>query len=358
MRHDSEPGHRQWGCGAGHLTTREIEVLRLAAAGLSSRVIARQLRISPRTVDDHLRVMRQRAGAADRAELIARAYAAEILLPGWPPRWSGKHCLLIRQTPAPDCSQAKITGVYATRSVNGPANARRMSQNSARNPARSNTIQARFLNTSGDDDKNQTPAAEGTVWQTARLPAGTGMLLGYARMDTRDYSLGQQIDALAAAGCHKIFADTEPGRHSQYPELRRLLDYARPGDALVVASLTRLSRSLHGLILLVAELQRHGVELAALHENLDTATPGGRQIFHVFAALADFSREPIAGSAPQRRRAAGAGGHAGRPTVMTAEKITTARALLPKNSIAAIARQIGVSRGTLYAHMDALTAGT
>jgi len=188
-------------------------------------------------------------------------------------------------------------------------------------------------------------------------PRGRACCSATPGMDTRDYSLGQQIDALAAAGCHKIFADTEPGRHSQYPELRRLLDYARPGDALVVASLTRLSRSLHGLIPLVAELQRHGVELAALHENLDTATPGGRQIFHVFAALADFLREPIAGSAPQRRRAAGAGGHAGRAHRHDRrEDHHRARLAAQRTASPPSPSQIGVSRGTLYAHMDALTA--
>jgi DNA-binding CsgD family transcriptional regulator len=84
-------------CGAAHLTARELQILLLVATGLSSRAIGHELGISPRTVEDHLTVMRKHAGAHDSAELVARCYAAEVLLPGWPPRWSGRNCLLISQ---------------------------------------------------------------------------------------------------------------------------------------------------------------------------------------------------------------------------------------------------------------------
>jgi DNA-binding NarL/FixJ family response regulator len=82
-------------CEAAHLTAREVQVLLLVATGLSGQAIGHKLGISPRTVEDHLAVMRKHAGAHDSAELVARCYAAEILLPGWPPQWSGKSCLLI-----------------------------------------------------------------------------------------------------------------------------------------------------------------------------------------------------------------------------------------------------------------------
>jgi DNA-binding CsgD family transcriptional regulator len=86
-------------CGAAHLTSRKVQVLLLAAAGLSGRAIGHQLGISPRTVEDHLTVMRKHAGASDTTELVARCYAAEVLIPAWPPRWSGRSCLLIPQRP-------------------------------------------------------------------------------------------------------------------------------------------------------------------------------------------------------------------------------------------------------------------
>lgn len=203
----------------------------------------------------------------------------------------------------------------------------------------------------------QAQTARRTVSEIAGRGVGTGTLIGYAWVTTRDQSLGRQIDALAAVGCGRIFADSKPGKNTEYPELRRLLDYACPGDALVVASLGRLSRSLQDLIPLVAELRWRGLELMALHEKLDTTTSGGQLIFHVFAALAEFLRENIADGTGEGLGAARARSRPGRPTVMTAEKIAAARVLLPKNSITAVARQIGVSRGTLYAHMDALTAG-
>lgn len=94
-RHGDGLQLRRCDCGAAHLTAREVQVLLLIAAGLGGQAIGHELGISPRTVEDHLAVMRQHAGAHDSAELVARCYAAEILLPGWPPQWSGRSCLSI-----------------------------------------------------------------------------------------------------------------------------------------------------------------------------------------------------------------------------------------------------------------------
>ena len=144
------------------------------------------------------------------------------------------------------------------------------------------------------------------------------------------------------------------GKTAVCPELDRALDFMRPGDTLVVASLDGSSRSLQDLIGIVAELRRRGVGFRSLHERLDTTTPGGRLVFHVFAALAEFIRELIVEGTREGLDAAGAAAVLG-PTVGDApEKLAAARALLPDNSIAAIARIVGVSRGTIYAHMDAI----
>lgn len=187
----------------------------------------------------------------------------------------------------------------------------------------------------------------------------TGALVGYARVSTRDQNLDRQIDALDAEGCVRVFSDKKSGKTAVRPELDRALDFMRPGDTLVVASLDRLSRSLQDLIGIVAELRRRSVGFRSLHEQLDTTTPGGRLVFHVFAALAEFIRELIVEGTREGLDAARARGRVGgRPSVMTPEKLAAARALLPDNSISAIARIVGVSRGTIYAHMDAITEAT
>ena len=94
------------------------------------------------------------------------------------------------------------------------------------------------------------------------------------------------------AGCIRIFADKQPGKTPGCPELAACPDYLRAGDTLVVPSLDRLSRSLADLIQIVTTLRRQGVGFKSLHEALDTTTPGGRLVFHVFAALSEFIRDP------------------------------------------------------------------
>ena len=112
----------------------------------------------------------------------------------------------------------------------------------------------------------------------------TGALIRYARVSTAGQILDRQARALAEAGCIRVFADKLPGKTADRPELAACLDYLREGDTLVVPSLDRLSRSLQDLITIVAGLRRRGAGLRSLHEALDTTTPGGRLVFHVFAA--------------------------------------------------------------------------
>lgn len=186
----------------------------------------------------------------------------------------------------------------------------------------------------------------------------TGALVGYARVSTSGQLLDRQLRALADAGCIKVFSDKLSGRTADRPELAACLDYLRAGDTLVVPSLDRLSRSLQDLIGLVAELRRRGVGFRSLHEALDTTTPGGRLIFHVFAALAEFIRELIVEGTREGLDAARARGQRlGRPPALTPEEVRHARQLLtnPDNTVSSIARLLGVSRSTLYAHIPELT---
>lgn len=136
------------------------------------------------------------------------------------------------------------------------------------------------------------PAAESGLLVSEPL-VRTEIKIGYARVSTGGQKLERQLDALTVAGCRKIFADKKSGKNALRPELKACHAFLDPGDTLVVPSLDRYGRSLQDLINMVAELRERGVGFTSLHENLDTTTPGGRLVFHVFAALAEFIRELI-----------------------------------------------------------------
>jgi DNA invertase Pin-like site-specific DNA recombinase len=185
----------------------------------------------------------------------------------------------------------------------------------------------------------------------------TQIRIGYARVSTGGQKLERQLDALRAAGCRRIFAEKQSGRDTDRPVLTACLEFMTAGDTLVVPALDRLSRSLQDLITTVGELRRREVGFTSLHENLDTTTPGGRLVFHVFAALAEFIRELIVSGTREGLAAARARGRVGgRPSVVTPEIVRAARDMLPNPdaSVTAIARLLGVSPGTLYNHIPDL----
>jgi DNA invertase Pin-like site-specific DNA recombinase len=186
---------------------------------------------------------------------------------------------------------------------------------------------------------------------------GGGALIGYGRVSTKDQNLDRQIHALTAAGCQKIYTDKKSGKDAERAELWKCLEYMRAGDTLVVPSLDRLGRSLQDLISIVAGLRQRGIGFRSLHEALDTTTPGGRLVFHVFAALAEFIRELIVQGTHEGLDAARARGQRlGRPPAMTAEQIRQARAILtrPEETVSSVARLLGVSRSTIYKYVPEL----
>jgi DNA invertase Pin-like site-specific DNA recombinase len=188
----------------------------------------------------------------------------------------------------------------------------------------------------------------------------TDALIGYARVSTSSQLLDRQQHALAQAGCLRVFADKLSGKNSDRPELTACLDYLRPGGTLVVPSLDRMSRSLADLITIVGTLRRRGVGFKSLHEVLDTTTPGGWLVFHVFAALSEFIRELIIEGTREGLDAARTRGvRLGRPPGMTAEQIRHARDLLirPDNTVSSIVRLLGVRRATIYKHVPEVTTG-
>ena len=178
-----------------------------------------------------------------------------------------------------------------------------------------------------------------------------GQSVGYARVSTASQNLDGQTDALARAGCEKVFTDTASGKLTERPELAVCLGYLRAGDTLVVWRLDRLGRSLRHLVETVNALAERGVAFRSLHEGIDTTTSTGRLIFHIFAALAEFERELIAERSAVGRSAARVRGRlGGRPGKLSPEQITLARARYEgrEGTVAEIAKAFGVGRGTIY----------
>jgi len=181
------------------------------------------------------------------------------------------------------------------------------------------------------------------------------MLIGYARVSTTDQTFALQQDALTAAGCDRIFSDTGSGSRTDRPGLIEALSYVRTGDTLVVWRLDRLGRSLAHLIQTVTELQERGVFFRSVQEQLDTSTSGGKLVFHVFGALAEFERDLVrertmAGLAAARAR----GRFGGRPRKLSPNKLRQLRTLVAdrRNAVSAICKTLRISRSTFYRNMS------
>jgi DNA invertase Pin-like site-specific DNA recombinase len=177
------------------------------------------------------------------------------------------------------------------------------------------------------------------------------MKIGYSRISTSDQNLELQLDELKKAGCEKIFQDVASGSKDERKGLQDAMNFAREGDCIVVWKLDRLSRSLQHLIDTVNQLKDRGVGLKVITQNLDTTTPSGNLVFHIFGALAEFERllikeRTIAGLSSARAR----GRVGGRPKAMDEKKIQIARSLHAdgKTSISEICKTLKVSKATLY----------
>jgi DNA invertase Pin-like site-specific DNA recombinase len=180
------------------------------------------------------------------------------------------------------------------------------------------------------------------------------MLIGYARVSTQEQDFALQTDALEKAGCKKIFSDKLSGAKADRPGLQEALEYLRKGDSLVVWRLDRLGRSLTDLIETVTNLEDQGIGFQSLTESIDTTTSGGKLIFHIFGALAEFERNLIRERTKAGLEAARARGRkGGRPRVLDGNKMELAFRLYDekKNSIKEICQIVGVSKPTLYAYL-------
>jgi DNA invertase Pin-like site-specific DNA recombinase len=182
------------------------------------------------------------------------------------------------------------------------------------------------------------------------------MLIGYARVSTRDQKPHLQLDALQEAGCKRIFEETASGAKRERPELRAALDFMRAGDTLVIWKLDRLARSTRQLLETVEHLEQRGIGLKAVTQNIDTTNAGGRLIFTVFGAIAEFEREIIRERTRAGLDAARARGRkGGRPRALSDKDLKQARALLtdPGITVEDVARRLGVGPSTLYRYLPA-----
>src|SRR5512144_2427695 len=180
------------------------------------------------------------------------------------------------------------------------------------------------------------------------------MLIGYARVSTIDQTLDLQKDALERAGCSKIFTDTSSGAKTERIGLEEAINYIRQGDTLVVWRLDRLGRSLNHLIETIAGLNNRHIGFKSITESIDTTTSGGKLIFHIFGALAEFERDIIRERTQAGLHAARARGRlGGRPKSLTPKKAQMAEALYKdkNNTIDEICKTLNVSRATLYRYV-------
>lgn len=176
------------------------------------------------------------------------------------------------------------------------------------------------------------------------------MIIGYARVSTDDQKLEAQTDALTEAGVERVFADKITGSTRSRPQLDQMLDHLRQGDVVVVTKYDRLARSLRDLLDIVESIAEQGAGFRSLAEDIDTTTPAGRLVFHVFASIAQFERERISERTKEGLQAARKRGRVGgRPPALSAAQRDEVRRMRDdeQRPLAEIARLFNVSTKTV-----------
>jgi len=184
------------------------------------------------------------------------------------------------------------------------------------------------------------------------------MLIGYARVSTKDQNLDLQLDALKNAGCEKIYTEVASGAKTDRPELQKLLENLRSGDSLIIWKLDRLGRSLKHLIDIITQLSDRGVGFKSIQDSfIDTTTSQGRLIFNIFASLAEFERDIIRERTKAGLESARARGRVGgRPKGLSEkakQKAIVAETLYKEKtlSVREICKQLEISTATFYKYL-------
>lgn len=312
------------------LTARQVEVLDLAAHGLSGRQIGRRLGISARTVEGHLSQMRRRTGAHSEAELTAYGVAVGLLT--------------VDLAPVGPDGPPEREAAYP-----------RLRLGAGKRP---------FADTAGRAANPQEHSADNTRRKSMPdgVPAGSfrHMLFGYARISTSGQNPDHQIAALLREGVPRdqIYLDTAPGAKASRPQLDLLLQMLQAGDTLKVTRLDRLSRSVLHLITLGAQLRERGIGLHVIEQGIDTATMEGNAMFGMLSVLAELQRELITTDTKHGLAAARARGRAGgRPPRLTSGQAALAQQLYDARdkTVQQIADIFRVPRSTVYGYLGGKT---
>lgn len=184
------------------------------------------------------------------------------------------------------------------------------------------------------------------------------MLIGYKRVSTQNQRLDRQSDILNEYGVERVFEEKETGTKRERQELNKMLDMLREGDVVIVAELTRLSRSTKDLFEIVETIHSKGAEIKSLKESwLDTTTPQGKLMFTFFAGLSQFERDLIADRTKQGLESAKKrGAKLGRPNKFNDKKETILNMYNSGEfSINDIIKATGISKTSLYRIVNANT---
>lgn len=183
------------------------------------------------------------------------------------------------------------------------------------------------------------------------------MIIGYARVSTKDQNLDLQLDALQKEKCDRVYKEVISGAKSERPILQDMLTQVRPGDVIVIWKLDRLGRSLKNLVDIVGQLIKQEVGLKSLHDNIDTTTPQGRLTFNIFASLAEFERDLISERTKAGLESARARGRmGGKPKGLSQQAEATACAAETlykegKLSVNQISKQLSIAKNSLYKYL-------
>lgn len=179
------------------------------------------------------------------------------------------------------------------------------------------------------------------------------MKIGYARVSTQDQNLDRQIDQLKAAGCEKIYQEKVTGKTKSRPELDKMLEHLREGDAVVVIKLDRIGRNTKHLIELSETFEEMGVNFVSLGDSIDTSTATGKLFFTILAALAQFEADLNSERTMEGLASARARGHVGGRPKADPEKIEQAMKMYDAKTftLREITQATGFSKQTIYRYL-------
>lgn len=181
--------------------------------------------------------------------------------------------------------------------------------------------------------------------------------IGYARVSSRDQNLDSQMDMLTKAGCGKIFEDKASGARESRPGWDKLLECLRTGDTIVVSELSRMTRSLMHMLLLVKELEQKDVQIVSLREHIDTSTATGRAFLSIIGAISQMERELKAERAASGRAAAKSRGKTGGRPRTDPKLLDKARILYEDSDYTAaeVCKTYGIGRRTFFKYLDEMS---